>query len=207
MKVKNLSKKVRDDINSLTRKEIVKQFAYTHELRWYGLDAVAHFCLMDKARDVYRGNISKDDFVEKYRLRFDKRGYLAVPFESIEKDGIFIPEMTYGFFGKKPRSEVDVSLFDAGDHINRILMPSWKDKDYAVALMRRKWEFSDFEDADLVEQGVRYGRDFWGTCVAGFNENKDGMFFEGKMYEPAIPAKLKRLGEKLVGYYSGIIGE
>lgn len=204
MKIKNLSKKVKEEINSLTRKEIVKNYAYTHELRWYGLDAVAHFHLMDKARDVYGGKISKDDFVEKYRLRFDKYGRIAVPFESIEKDGVFIPEMAY--WGKKGRSEVDVSLFK-GDHKNRIFMDSWKNKDSAKGLINRKWEFSDFGTSYLVEQGVIYGKDMWRSCVEEFEETKNGVIYDGCVCEPPMDPKIKRLGENLIGYYSGLIGD
>jgi hypothetical protein len=174
---------------------------YSHELRWYGMDSVAHFHLMSVARDVARGNISKDDFVSKYELRIDENG-IAFPFRNLEKDGIFVPNMIY-VIGKKKRDS-DVTLFK-GDYRNRVYDPDWEDKDYALALIDRKWSFSDFENSDLVEQGIRFGKDMWNTCVEGFEKYNAGVY--ESIGHPATNLKVRDLGNKLIEYYSGIMEE
>lgn len=196
-------------LNELSETEL-RHSTYDHEILWYGVDAVAHVHLMQMAKRIAEGKISIEDFMEKYGLDFGERpikfydqvlafeGGFSGLLKAIENDGIFIPQQAYRItHGKAER----LIQFFGGDYFNLIRKSSWTNKDYANALIRRKWQPLDLKSPEIIEQGVRFGRDMWKTCVEGFEIIQRG----GKYGEPQ-PQHITDLGRKLIAYYSTIVG-
>ncbi|MBL7054923.1 hypothetical protein ISS05_04150 [Candidatus Woesearchaeota archaeon] len=201
MPLPNLDEVTRNGLNELNVNEVSSEvsYAYNHELLWYGVDAVAHVHLMKMARDISEGKLSLDEFIDKYNLDcIGSPSYgFFVPLDKIESDGIFVPQQTYLQNLKK------TCFFDQ-DYINRVLLDSWVEKEYANKLIGRKWQLSDLENPALIEQGVKFGRDMWRTCVEGFHQLKNG---DPGSNDPAQPKKVTDLCKKLIDYYSTLIFE
>jgi hypothetical protein len=195
-------------LNNVSLKELDFQtennYAFNHELLNYGVQAVTHSYLMQKAKNVIQGNVTKDEFVQKYGLEFlsvgrgllelsSKRyGFFVMPLNKIESDGVFIPQQSYwNSEGKKLNREIN--LFGL-DYANLIYGDRWNNKDYALNLLHRKWQPSDLENSELVEQGIKFGEDMWKSCVEGFDKHKSKQ-----------SQKLTSLGQNLIDYYSKII--
>ena len=53
---------------------------------------------------------------------------------------------------------------------------------------------SDFENPELIEQGIRFGRDMWERRIRGFEK-----------YQNRQPQKVTDLGRKLIEYYSDLV--
>ncbi|HLC71378.1 MAG TPA: hypothetical protein VJI32_05190 [Candidatus Nanoarchaeia archaeon] len=195
---------------------------YAHEILWYGVDAITHVHLMRMARDISSQKLSPEGFVKKYNLTFEdltkqhglRGGWIRVPLTKIESGGIFIPRQAYSVKGNRRRKDRQIHLFD-GDYGNRVeLNPRtpnepdpWPNKQYAKQLMNRGWKSSDLESPELVEQGIRFGKDMWQTCVQGFewcsNYRYEGWGIEESLQLP----KVTELGRKLIAYYEEIIKE
>jgi len=215
MQFPDIDESTRKAVNALTLEEVKGENShpYNHEILWYGVDAVVHFHLMTVAQDISGGKISQEEFFERYELRFnDSLHLLIVPLEKIESDGIFIPKHAYwdkkGNIRKRRRK---IFLFNV-DYNNFIRGEGWVDKEYARQLTYRSWHPSDLKDPVLIEQGVKFGRDLWITCVDVFEKTKDGdgclmgVDADGKeYYSPPQPEKITDLGEKLIAYYSAIV--
>lgn len=45
--------------------DVLKCYAYVHEILWYGIDSIIHTYLMYKARGISNGTISREDFRSK----------------------------------------------------------------------------------------------------------------------------------------------
>lgn len=205
-----------DDEERIRRLCTEANSGYSHEILWYGVEAIAHVHLMRMALDISEGRLSVDDFVSKYSLDFD--GALSgifVPLRKIELDGVYIPQPAYAerWHGGEPSEKKrPVCLFN-GDYHNRIgydytpvETDHWgPDKQYARQLISRKWQPSDLENQVLMEQGVRFGRDLWRTCVAGF-EWHCKYRHEGWGWKESHQAqRVTDLGRKLIAYYDGIV--
>ncbi len=212
MQLPTLDETTKKELNDLTKAEVSRSisFAYEHEMLWYGIDAVAHVYLMRMARDISKGILKQDEFIRKYELDFGNQecGFV-LSLNKIESDGLFIPQQAY-CPGNGKRLDRKIHFFN-GDYDNRVRHKGWVDKDYANQLMERKWEPSDLENPELVEQGVKFGRDMWGTCVKEFEISKRGILkeiYNGKrIYSLPQPQKVTDLGEKLITYYSALISE
>ena len=212
MQLPKLDEATKNGLNGLTAEEVSRSvsYAYEHEMLWYGIDAVAHAHLMRMAKDISDGKLSQEEFVEKYHLDFGSQNYgFVVPLEKIESDGIFIPQQAYcGSDGQRWERRVHFFNHDYG---NRVRHDGWVEKEYARQLMDRKWQPSDLENPELFEQGVKFGRDMWRTCVQGFERTKRGTlkgFRDGKdIYGSPQPQKVTDLGEKLIAYYSALVSE
>lgn len=180
-----LDETVKKALNELTKEEVNQNtsYGYGHEILWYGVDAVIHTHLMRMARDVSKRKLPLDKFIETYGLE-SRRTRILVDLERIETDGIFIPRHT---------TRGKVHLFHS-DYLNRVYF--WDaEKDYAKQLIERKWELSDLENLELVEQGIRFGRDMWASCVKGFERKR----------ETPQPIKVTDLGRELISYYDKIV--
>jgi hypothetical protein len=195
MKVPNLDEATKKGLDEITKEKVISSCeAYDHEILWYGIEAVAHAYLMQMALDISK-KLPQDEFVKKYDLNFESQDYgFIVPFEKIESEGIFIPQLARCRWPSERRFH----LFSP-DYRNRIRSDCWVERDYARQLLDRKWQSSDLEDAELVLQGVKFGRDLWKTCVDGFHKMKKGVL------RPAQPLEITNLGEKLIEYYSTIV--
>ena len=89
MQLPNLDEATRKALNELTVEEVSRSvsYAYEHEMLWYGIDAVAHTHLMRMARDISKGKLIRDEFVEKYGLEFGSQNYgFVVPLEKMDGD-------------------------------------------------------------------------------------------------------------------------
>lgn len=207
-KLPTLDEETKKGLNEVTEEDIEVSYAYNHEILWYGICAVAHTHVMRMARDIAEGKISQDEFVKKYELDFESEKYgFVLPLKKIENHGIFIPSDAY--YSDANGLERTISFFDS-DYNNRIMFhESWVDKEYAYKLVEKLWQPSDLANAEVVEQGVKFGRDMWQTCVEGFNRVKGGSIKgtrNGKdIYGPAQPKKVTDLAEKLIAYYSEFI--
>lgn len=73
-----------------------------------------------------------------------------------------------------------------------------------VQLMRMARAISEgnLENSELIEQGIRFGRDMWQTCVSGFQHSKNG---NALFNEPAQPQHVTEVAEKLIRYYSALV--
>ena len=205
MELPKLDEATKNGLNELTVEEVSREvsYSYEHEMLWYGVEAVAHAHLMRMAKDISDGRLSQEKFVEKYGLDFgSKNSGFVFPLEKIESDGIFIPQQAYwGSDGQ--RCERKVHFFEH-DYINRVRHDGWIEKEYAMQLIDRKWQPSDLENPELVQQGIKFGRDMWRTCVEGFHREKNG---DPEFNDPAQPQKVTDLGEKLIEYYSALVSE
>lgn len=194
MQLLNLDEATRKGLNELTAEEVSRSvsYAYQHEILGYGIDAVVHTYLMRMARNISEGKLSKEEFAKKYNLELGNQYGLIVSLKQIEFKGIFIPQQAYW-----DRDDRKIHFFNP-DLGNRVYHDSWIDKDYALQLIDKKWQLSDLENPKLVEQGIKFGRDMWRTCVEGFNRTKR---------EYSQPQKITNLGEKLIEYYSVLVSE
>lgn len=222
MAIPSLDEATRKALNELTEEEASGKVspAYGYEILGYGIKAVAHAHLMQMARGIAEGRLSRGEFIEKYGLEFMDNGLIEkygsefmdnglgffAPLEKIESDGIFIPQQAYTS-GEK-RSDNIVWFFDPDWH-NRVFSHYWADKEYALQLLDRKWQPSDLENPELVQQGARFGREAWLTCVVRFDEivNRVPGEHSGGNDTPAQPKKVTDLGRKLIPYYSALVSE
>lgn len=190
MKYPPLDETVKRALNELTREEVSREvsYAYEHEILWYGIDAVAHTHLMNIARDIPNGNLSVEEFIEKYSVEFGSGSYsFLVSLDGIEADGIFIPQQ---------RVHRAVNLFDV-DYKNRLRRDSWVEKNYAGDLINiTRWQPRYLKNSRLIEHGVKFGRDMWQTCVTGFDQTNK---------RHPQPQKVTDLGRELIKYYNGIV--
>jgi hypothetical protein len=157
--------------------------------------------------------LAKEDLIEKYGLGFGKNngfGFFGL-LNRIEADGIFIPkEALSPYWGGWGKGSERIVPFFHGDYNNRIGLESWKNKEYALALTNRRWQPQDLESRDLVEQGIRFGKDMWETCVTGFEKKKDGVRTVGspdKWDRPPQPQNVTELARRLIAYYSELVSE
>lgn len=180
-----------------------------HELLWYGIKAVAHFHLMHM---VGLTDEITPEFTEKYRLDLEEtnpthfhytkikhtgHGGFYVPLKAVEQDGIYFPKAAY-YDGAGRIHERLVPLFEQ-DYINCILRDSWTDKEYATKFIGKVWAVGHLLWNN--EKGIRFARDLWKTCVAGFEKYKDG-HSDWKPEDPPQPQKITDLGRKLIAYYA-----
>ena len=189
MTTATIDESTRTALNSLSRVVIqnINNTAYGVEILSYGVDAIAHFHLMSMAKDVAEGRLKKEKFIETYGIQFKgDMGFLG-SLDGAVADGIFIPQQRV-----LDENGIKIWYFDL-DYGNRIVHESWTDKEYARQLLDRQWQPSDFENPELVEQGIRFGRDMWQTCSVGFNKRKN-----------AQSSRINELAEKLISYYSAI---
>ncbi|GEM_PF-1423079 len=200
MQFPNLDGAIIKELNELTKEEVSRKvsYPYEHEILWYGIDAIAHTHLMRMAKDISEGKLSQDEFVKKYRLDFRRSDGFVASLEKIESDGIFIPQQACSDEeGKK--FDREVHLFNS-DYGNIVRNKSWVNKEYAIELMDRRWQPSDLRNPDLVEQGIKFGRDMWLTCVEGFETSQRGFLDVSRQ-----PQKVTDLGRKLIEYYSALV--
>ncbi len=196
----------------------------------YGIDFVAHAHLMKKARDnLIPGSISLEEFIKKYELNFEKSIVYeernAIPswptlhlchgfvgsLKSIEKEGIFIPEvaylnMNYCFISKIDREIPYLSkdygnLFWFTNKEGKICQWPKEKLDLGNKLIHRKFIPVDLTNIELIEQITIFTRDLWKQCVDDFEEEqtrkqtRDGANIQNLK-------KITELGRKLIVYYS-----
>lgn len=227
MELPNLDEITKKALNELTIEK--GSCAYEHEIIWYGIDAVAHVHLMRMAKDISKGRLSKEKFIKKYELEFGNKNHsfgdwdhgFVVPLEKIESDGIFIPRQAY-LNAEGERFDRKVWFFNR-DYCNVFLYNADK---YPVRLIEKKWQPSDFENSELIEQGIKFGKDMWEICVKRFEEYKGkpkervtysyknrGAILDWFLPRKQVrtvemivqPQKVTELGEKLIAYYSALI--
>ncbi|MFA6073802.1 MAG: hypothetical protein WC758_06840 [Candidatus Woesearchaeota archaeon] len=209
MNLPDLDIMLKNTLNSLTLENLKfgtdVNHGFNHGLLLYGVEAITHNYLMQKAEDVSAGKLSKGEFIQKYNLGFltdgkdiglefaiKKYGFFVAPINTLESEGIFIPKQAdWNILGEKLNKKVN--LFGL-DYTNLIYRDNWTNKDYALSLIHRKWQPEDLENPELVEQGIKFGEDMWKTCVAEFNE-----------YKHRQSASITDLGQKLIDYYSKIV--
>lgn len=196
----NLDGAIIKELNELTKEEVSRKvsYAFEHEILWYGIDAIAHAHLMRMAKDISEGKLSQDEFVKKYKLNFRRSYGFVGSLEKIESDGIFMPQHTCRD-GEGNKFDREVHFFNS-DYGNRVNKKCWENKKYAIELMGRRWQPSDLRNPELVEQGIKFGRDMWLTCVEGFEVAQ-----KGYLDVSAQPQKVTDLGRKLIEYYSALI--
>lgn len=208
MQLPNFDEPIKRAVNELTEEEsgMEKSYAFNHELLCYGLQSVAHAYIMQIAKEISSGGISLDEFIQKYDIKFGGVEKFQISVQGIKSDGIFIPNVehykddgrTFWLFNDDHRNRI----YRAGEFISGKFVSDWKDQNYADALTRRVWQPSDLENLNLIEQGLKFGRDMWKTCVIGFDRYKQG---HQEHRVPAQTQKVTDLGEKLINYYSAII--
>jgi len=208
MNIHHLDAEVQEALNALTKYEVMLSSAYYHEIVWYGLDAVAHVHVMRKAKEVAEGKLSTDEFVNKYDLNWKITKLTngtslvkpCIQLKKVASDGIFMPKHLNCIGGWEDYSR-EVRLFNY-DYLNRVSLDSWTNKEYAKDLVRTSWS-GDLKDADLIEQGIIFGKDMWNTCSVGF----ENWVKELHRIRKNQPQKVTDLGRKLIEYYSAIVSE
>lgn len=213
MPIKELDEATKKAINDLSLDDASREhsYAFEHELLFYGVEAVAHYHLMNMARGIFEGEISIDEFVKKYALSFginpeSMHPQLASPqftgnLTLLANDKIFVPQQAYNLPGVRRSGKV---RFLYSDYRNRMHNDSWTDKASAKALIKRIWQPSDLQNPELVKQCARFGRDLWQTCVSGFDRYKNGDKTEFYTI-PQQPKHVTELGEQLIEYYSSLV--
>ena len=192
-------------IGRLTKEEVYAphNFPFAHELLWYGVEAVAHVHLMHKAFHVAHGKIPAEEFVERYKLRFGgATNGIEVSVDALEADGMYFPPQA-----RPKMPEMGLKIFHS-DHFNRVMQDSWTNKAYARILITRSWSPESFQSQMIVEDGMKFGRAMWDTCIDGFERMSDAP----DLYSPAgaesresQSPKLTVLGQQLSAYYSDYI--
>jgi len=195
-----LDETTKKGLNNLTREEVDRNvsYAYEHEILWYGMDAIAHIVLMRNANNTLKGKWSMDQFIQKYDLKFGKINRyfngISMPLKKVELDGIFIPQQAYwDEEGKIKKREL---CFFNPDYSNRIDLNSYGFfyKKKAKELVAKTWGKSDLENPELIQQGIEFGKQMWGSCVEEFEKKKK-----------TTPQKVIDLCEKLNRYYSNLV--
>jgi hypothetical protein len=96
--------------------------------------------------------------------------------------------------GEKENRKIQLFNFDYGNRF--IWHENSEVRKYAQNLYTRKWQPEDLENLELIEQGIKFGKDMWQTCVKGFiKTNKEN-------------SKSKNIVEvyaELIKYYSKIV--
>lgn len=184
------------ELESLTSKEINRNvsYAFEHELLWYGVDAVVHYHVMDRVKDVTAETLP--EFAQKYKLgrgtQFWNEHHIAISADTLEQDGIYIPKQRRGGI---------VALFENDYFANRGFNGTF-DRDNFMKLgqlKKRSWENSTLLDKEIQERGLQWSKELWMDCVAGFKKYKNG---GGDI--PKQSEKVTRLGEELIAYYSAM---
>jgi len=166
-------------------------YAFTHDILWYGIDAIVHFYLMTKAKEISEEIV--ENFMRKYDVNFDE-SLFSVGLEGIKRAGVFIPQL------KKGR----IYLFSL-DYRAKLLFTD--EYSYSGELLKRIWILSDLGDSRLIELGIKCGKDMWRNSLKTYEMTKDGKDHKGRdMYGP-VPSEVQVLTEKLISYYSTLILE
>ena len=182
-------------INSLTPEEVSRKvsYAFEHELMWYGIDALAHYLVMNEAKDLSFDDLSKKFGIGPSRYRTKP---FSVSLQAIQSNGVFIPIHAYSNLDLDRK----IVLFDV-DYENCIDSKDWKNQEYAFKLTGRTWSAKDFEKPRIVSSGIRFAKDLWQDSVNGFEKNQAGQSCE----DTPQPSNVTELGRKLIAYYSEII--
>ena len=155
--------------------EIVRvSSAYRISALYQGMEALAHAYLMLKARGVVRGEVSLEDFVNRFSLEFGQKNPgckgFTVLLKSIEGDGIIVPEQAYlPEFSNKAGENRTVGLFDNHWLGNWVRYDDAR-RSYAVRLIERIWQKEDLRDKSLVDDGALFGLDLWRTHAQYFED-------------------------------------
>ncbi len=174
--------------------DVLKCYAYEHEILWYGIDSIVHIYLMDKAREISSGIISREDFMRKYDINYED-SLLSAGIEGIRRKGIFVPQQ---------KEKKTIYLFSRDYNAKLPYTPEYYS---SSKLVNRDWAPSDLEDLELVTSGLKCGKDMWKNCVEGYESTKDGKdHMNRNMFRP-VPSSDRILIEKLISYYSALIRE
>ena len=195
-----LDKDTADAINALTPNEVSRRtsYAFEHELLGYGIEAVSIVHIMRVARGIPEGEISLEQFLDRYQPQFHGKPFgFSIELRRIEADGIFIPRHAY----RDPDRVTNPFNTDLGNYVN---------SEYAEKLYARDWSPEDLTKPELIEEGIRLGKDLWQACAGGFEKtqscvSKSWSTERGSVYGPPQPANVTELGRKLIAYYSGIV--
>jgi hypothetical protein len=183
-----LTKSIAD---KLTKDEVSMKASYQYavEINRFGIDAVAHCCVMQKSLDVSNGLISADGFAQKYELDFkkDPRCGFVMPLKRLEEEGLYVPKHAYWDPVGTPYKR-NVHLFDR-DYLELL-----KDIPLTDTLVNRRWHASDFEDKELVIDALAFAADFWLSRAERY------LKFPGKQSQDVV-----YLGGKLVQYYTDVV--
>ncbi len=194
-----LSDEVKKKIDNLTQEEVSRNRTFYHELAWYGTESFAHFYIMKKADENLKSGKSIEEFIGRFLITRSK--FLSSKFEaSFRKIGeeIYLPML--GNFSST------LILFSP-DYKNRFDKERWQNENYVSELLNRKWKETDFQDKNLIDEGIQFGKDIWNTCVRGFNEGKKSLEYVKDLEVKSELEKTFYFGEEIIKYYSSIINE
>jgi hypothetical protein len=179
-------------------------YALSHEIFWYGADAVIHSYLFQKAQEIITGEISLTDFIEKQELhnfvgereliseRKNFNGFYG-SLKPIREEGIFLPAAI------SHSSEEHIFRYFASDYHNRFGFGRDNvDRKLGVEMIERSWTRDDLMNPEIIAKGLRFTQEMWKTCVEGFEwylENSNSV----------QPEQITVLGRELIGYYTHII--
>lgn len=200
----SLDEETKKALNALSAREVSRSvsYAYEHEILWYGIEAVAHAHMLQRAKEISEGEFTREEFLSLFCLDFEEGNHHSMgdsfqfvgPLKNIESSGIFIPQHAYST--EKPR----MIFYFSSDYRNRL-----RRTDNALYyLLDRKWQPSDLEDKQLITEGIFFARKLWNNCVEHFHEFKGG---DPKHNDPPQPENVTILAERLIEYYDVIVNE
>jgi hypothetical protein len=217
MKIPPLDKPIQDKINNLIEDTDGKSSSYNtyflhHELLFYGLSSIAHYYIMDKAKEVVKGEISLNEFLNKYSLqKYEKFSIKDATIDSIyvkvnhipqgglEGKGFFMPlnvlETENIFIPEKRRDRL-IYLFQE-DYGNKMLNHHfWNRVTEMHDFLRKHWVSEDFKDPKIIKTGIKFSKSLWKTAASGIGC--------GSM-SPASLELIFDYTKELVDYYSEIL--
>jgi hypothetical protein len=218
MQFPKLDEETKKEANALTIEEIGMWVSpvYNKEILHSGIDGVAIAYLMKKAGDISSGKITREEFVKKYDIDFEKHEFgfitplekikcdidfekndygLTVPLNKIESEGIFIPEQAY-WNSRRQKTNRDVWVFDARYRERLLWSRSPNDFKYLMHAWDRKLTPEDLADPILSGQVVEFGKIILHSSVDKYNKNyKDTM----------QPKNVTAVAEKLIEYYLNVM--
>jgi len=178
-----------------------------HALSWYGVDAVAHACLMQEALAAQDNlqtpakfashfginNVNENDPLNSHGLIFNLDIFAR-------ESGVFVPA------ARRREYRPDLVVFD-GDYINRLLGLSELFKQHSGVFSRHlmapclsPWQIGDFSDASIVQAGLNYARLMWARTVISAEEG-----LRGSSIEPPVDPEKADTYRELLEYYAPIV--
>lgn len=217
MNISPLDKSIQDKINNLIEDTDGKPSFYNtyflhHELLCYGLSSIPHYYIMNKAKEIAKGEISLNDFLNKYSLsKYEKFSIKnaaidsiyakvnQIPPEGLEGKGFFMPlkvlEAENIFIPEKHRDRL-IYLFQE-DYGNQMFNHHfWNHVNKMHDFLRKHWVSEDFKDPQIIKTGINFSKSLWKTAASGIGCCS---------MSPASLESIFDYTKELVDYYSEIL--
>lgn len=175
--------------------------ALSHDLLWYGADAIAHMVILGASKAIGKEAFTTRQFAAKFRLKrnsTDENNVFQAKRVHIGEQGVYIPFLEDSENGRT-NPMVDVQLFTkdylnlVGFNYSLVQIPKGPKRD--LLERKTKWKLADFANKKIQNDGTELVQDLWATSVLRYMKYRDGNY-----NQPALTPEEKSMAEEFMHY-------